>query len=86
MLEYEMASKVPTGTIVAEFRVESFLGRGAMAEVYRARDQTSGKLVALKLLDEALLHDDRFRQRFLRESELAKICVHPHIVATLGKV
>ena len=74
---------VPTGTVVAGFRVESLLGRGAMAEVYRARDQASGEVVALKLLDEALVDDERFRRRFLRESELAKTLDHPHVVATL---
>jgi hypothetical protein len=54
-----------------------------MAVVYRARDETSGDPVALKLLDEPVAHDDRFRRRFLRESELAKTLAHPHIVATL---
>ena len=78
-----MPSGVPTGTVVAGFRVESLLGRGAMAEVYRARDQASGEVVALKLLDQALVDDERFRRRFLRESELAKTLDHPHVVATL---
>ncbi|MEP6813412.1 MAG: serine/threonine-protein kinase, partial [Actinomycetota bacterium] len=64
--------------------MESLLGRGAMAEVYRARDQTTGEPVALKLLAEALVHDERFRRRFLLESDLAKTLAHPHIVATLG--
>src|SRR3954469_10832304 len=83
ILDSRMASSVPTGAVVAGFRVESLLGRGAMAEVYRARDETTGRPVALKLLDESLLDDERFRRRFLREADLAGTLVHPNIVATL---
>ena len=55
-----------------------------MAEVYRAQQETNGTPVALKLLDSSLLHDERFRQRFARESELASTLDHPNIVTTLG--
>ena len=54
--------------LVAGFRLEELIGRGAMAEVYRATDEATGEVVALKLLDGS---DERFRQRFLRESEIA---------------
>jgi serine/threonine-protein kinase len=66
--------------LVAGFRVEELIGRGAMAEVYRATDETTGDVVALKLLDGS---DDRFRQRFLRESEIASRLDHPNVVRTL---
>src|SRR4051794_13800655 len=77
-----MPPRVPTGTVVAGFRVESLLGRGAMASVYRARDEASGEVVALKLLDEDVARDERFRRRFLRESEVARTLAHPNVVAT----
>lgn len=54
-----------------------------MAEVYRARDDDDSA-VALKLLDAAAVHDERFRRRFLREAELAAGLHHPHIVPTLA--
>jgi ABC-type transport system substrate-binding protein len=79
-----MAIELSPGTVVAGFCVESLVGRGAMAEVYRAREQAGGRIVALKLLDNLLAHDERFRQRFLRESELATGLDHPHIVPTLA--
>jgi len=66
--------------VVAGFQIEELIGRGAMAEVYRARDET-GRVVALKLLDAS---DERFRQRFLRESEIAAQLDHPHVVTTLA--
>jgi serine/threonine-protein kinase len=52
-----------------------------MAEVYRARDGEHDRIVALKLLDAA---DERFRERFLRESELASSLEHPNVVRTLS--
>ena len=70
-------------TVVAGFRVESLVGRGAMGEVYRAVDQ-DGNVVALKLLDDSLAHDERFRRRFLRESQIAAGLHHPNIVPTIS--
>jgi hypothetical protein len=54
-----------------------------MGEVYRAVDG-NGRLVALKLLDAQLAHDERFRRRFLRESQIAASLDHPNIVRTLS--
>jgi serine/threonine-protein kinase len=76
-------TELTPGGRVAGYRIEALIGRGAMAEVYRARDD-AGRLVALKLLDAASANDERFRRRFLRESELAASLDHPHIVPTLG--
>ena len=75
-----MAIEVAPGTTFAGFRVDALVGKGAMAEVYRARDEEHGSVVALKLLDAS---DQRFRERFLRESELAASLEHPNVVRTL---
>ena len=79
-----MPSELRTGDIVAGFRIESLIGRGAVGSVYLADDVQHGHRVALKLLDEELAQDERFRQRFLRESELAASLDHPHVVPTLA--
>jgi len=78
-----MQSSTPTGTVLAGFRVEAPIGEGAMGAVYLAADST-GRRVALKLLSPELARDERFRRRFLRESELAGSLDHPHIVPTLA--
>ena len=68
------------GSEVAGFRLEELIGRGGMGAVYRATDVRLGRSVALKLLVPELAESDRFRERFLRESQLAASLDHPHIV------
>jgi Protein kinase domain len=51
-----------------------------MSVVYRAEDLRLKRKVALKLLAPELAGDERFRERFLRESELAASLDHPNIV------
>src|SRR5690349_13806601 len=79
-----MRSSLATGTEVAGFRVESLIGEGAMGAVYLAEETTSGRRIALKVLTPELARDERFRQRFLRESRLAASLHHPNIVATVA--
>jgi serine/threonine protein kinase len=52
--------------------------------VYRAEDLRLKRKVALKLMASELAEDERFRERFLRESELAASLDHPHIVPIYG--
>jgi tRNA A-37 threonylcarbamoyl transferase component Bud32 len=75
-----MRSHVTAGTILVGFRVDRLIGEGATGEVYLAEDATHGNRVALKVLAPELAHDDRYRERFLRESSLAASLDHPHIV------
>ncbi|HEX8970532.1 serine/threonine-protein kinase [Oryzihumus sp.] len=69
-----------TGSVIAGYRIESVIGRGGMATVYRAEDTRLGRKVALKLLSTALAANEQFRQRFIRESRLAASLDHPNIV------
>ena len=55
-----------------------------MGIVYLASESSTGRHVALKLLSSELARDERFRRRFLRESEMAASLNHPHVVPTLG--
>ncbi len=68
------------GATLAGFELEALLGRGGMGAVYRADDVRLGRKVALKLLAPGLAEDERFRERFLRESQLAASLDHPNIV------
>src|SRR5947207_1955945 len=79
-----MPLQVRTGAVLAGFRLKSLLGEGAMGTVYLAEETTTGRRVALKLLAPELARDERFRRRFLRETELAANLDHPHVVTTLA--
>jgi YVTN family beta-propeller protein len=68
------------GSELLGYRIEALLGRGGMGVVYRAYDPRLKRRVALKLLAPDLAQDERFRDRFLRESELAASLDHPSIV------
>jgi WD40 repeat protein/tRNA A-37 threonylcarbamoyl transferase component Bud32 len=68
------------GTELAGYRTESLLGFGGMSVVYLAEDLRLKRRVALKLLAASLAEDESFRDRFLRESELAASIDHPNIV------
>jgi streptogramin lyase/tRNA A-37 threonylcarbamoyl transferase component Bud32 len=68
------------GTELAGYRVEALLGRGGMSVVYLAEHLRLKRKVALKLLAPELAKDPGFRERFLRESELAASLDHPNVV------
>lgn len=68
------------GRQIAGYRVESEIGRGGMAVVYRATDLRLDRTVALKLLAPELVRNDTFRKRFTHESRVAAAIDHPHIV------
>ncbi|MBB5120961.1 serine/threonine protein kinase [Streptomyces eurocidicus] len=69
-----------TGRRIGTYRVESEIGQGGMAVVYRARDTRLERTVALKLLAPELARNDTFRKRFAHESQAAAAIDHPHIV------
>jgi predicted Ser/Thr protein kinase len=79
-----MPTELAPGTVVAGYRIEALLGRGAMADVYRASDERPDRFVALKVLDRLSAADDRFRRHFLRESEIAASLDHESVVRVLA--
>ena len=68
------------GSVVADYRIESYLGRGGQGIVYLAEHVHLGRKVAFKVLPPELVGDDSFRRRFLREARLAASLDHPNIL------
>ena len=78
-----MPDLLAPGSVVAGYRISRLIGRGATGAVYLAEDG-EGREVALKLLIPELAHDARFRERFLREAQIAAGLDEPHIVPTVA--
>jgi Tol biopolymer transport system component len=69
------------GTRLGPYEILSALGAGGMGEVYKARDGRLDRIVAIKILPEALAGDTQFRDRFDREARAVSHFEHPHICA-----
>jgi beta-lactam-binding protein with PASTA domain/tRNA A-37 threonylcarbamoyl transferase component Bud32 len=63
------------------YELEGVVGRGGMAEVYRARDIRLDRVVAIKTLRADLARDQVFQARFRREAQSAASLNNPSIVA-----
>ncbi|MGQ0735769.1 MAG: TonB family protein [Acidobacteriota bacterium] len=74
------SSDLAAGASFGPFEIAAVLGRGGMATVYRARETTLQREVALKVLPSAFLHDESFARRFQREARVVAALEHPHIV------
>ncbi|HET9436662.1 MAG TPA: serine/threonine-protein kinase, partial [Gaiellaceae bacterium] len=79
-MSYVAGTALATGTTVAGYRIEALIGRGGMGAVYRASEEGLGRKVALKVIAPELAQDERFRERFLRESRIAASLDHPHVI------
>ena len=65
---------------VGNYEIIKCLGRGGMGAVYLARQKSLDRLVAVKIIDERLVQDSRFKVRFMREAYAAGQLVHHNIV------
>ncbi len=72
--------EIPSGTQIGNYRIDSLLGQGGMAQVYRARPAGLGRYEALKVLSPDLAHDQEFVKRFLQEAHTASRLKHDNIV------
>ena len=73
-------SDVPPYNELGGYRIERLLGRGGMSAVYLAEHVRLKRKVALKVLSPELARDERFRERFIRESELAASLEDPNVL------
>jgi serine/threonine-protein kinase len=75
---------IQPGTRLGQYVVQSAIGAGGMGEVFKARDQTLNRDVALKVLPDLFAADPERLARFQREARLLAALNHPHIAAIYG--
>jgi len=77
--EWQISELAP-GSVFAGCRVEGVIGHGDMGVVYGAQELALQRPVALKLILPEHSRDDRFRERFRRESRIAAAIDHPNVI------
>ncbi|MFO0598875.1 MAG: protein kinase [Myxococcaceae bacterium] len=78
--EVEVVEPDLSGRSLSHFKLESVLGEGAMARVYRATDTRSNAAVAVKVLKQEHVVEPEFVQRFIQEVKAVENIHNPHIV------
>ena len=72
------------GDRIGPYEITGNLGAGGMGEVYRARDTTLGRDVAVKVLPDVFASDPERLARFEREAKTLASLNHPHIAQIYG--
>ncbi|MDP6357605.1 MAG: FHA domain-containing serine/threonine-protein kinase [Planctomycetota bacterium] len=75
------------GTVEGDYDIQELLGKGAVGAVYKARQISTGRTVAYKILHSAVEENNTAVQRFIREAKTGAQLRHPTIttVYDLGK-
>ncbi len=72
-----------TGTTLGKYQIIERLGRGGMADVYRAFQPLLERYVAVKVMHTNLTEDEDFITRFKREAQIVGSLRHPNIVQVI---
>ena len=73
-----------TGELLGTYRLLEVIGQGGMSTVYKAVDESSDSMVAVKLLSAYIAQEPRFKARFAREVEVLRSLSGGKIVPILG--
>jgi serine/threonine protein kinase len=79
-MENTMAPVSLEGQTLGKYRVLDQLGRGGMAQVYRAYHPQLDRYVAIKVLRSDLVEEEDFLARFRREAQAVAALRHPNII------
>ncbi len=75
-----MSPNTLEGKTLGKYQILEPLGRGGMAQVYRAYHPQLDRFVAVKILRADLIEEPEFQARFKREAQAVAALRHPHIV------
>ena len=77
------SSRLVVGSVFGAYQIIDVVGRGGMGIVYKAREISSDRVVALKTIHNKAGITDDIARRFSREARLASKLVHPNIVGAI---
>lgn len=72
-----------SGRTLGPYKLETALGKGGMATVYRAFQTTVKRYVAVKVMSPEIADNPGFVERFTREAEVIASLQHPHILPVI---
>jgi tRNA A-37 threonylcarbamoyl transferase component Bud32 len=72
------------GQQLGEFEIIERIGRGGMGAVYKARQTSLDRIVALKTLQSSLAEDADYIARFRQEAKVAAVLNHPNLVQVIS--
>jgi len=72
-----------SGQTLGNYTLGERIGRGGMADVYRARQESMDRDVAVKVMAESLAANPEFLARFEREARVIARLQHPHILPVI---
>ncbi len=72
-----------TGQVFGQYKLGARIGKGGMAAVYRARQESMDRDVAIKVMAAELAHNEEFVARFEREARVIARLQHPHILPVI---
>ncbi len=78
-----MAVETPVPTQLGNYDIVSKIAEGGMGTVYKAKNRTTGEIVAVKVIAPATAKNPILLQRFEREFLAAKVLDHPNVVKAL---
>ena len=77
-------TELPYGTLIDDFEVIKLIGKGGMGNVYKARQISMDRFVALKILLEELTRDKEYLEQFFKEVQVSGKLHHPNIITAIS--
>jgi len=68
------------GQNLGQYEILGEIAKGGMSTVYRAKQTSMNREVAIKILPASFMHDSTFLDRFYREVDIIAHLQHPHIL------
>jgi serine/threonine-protein kinase len=76
---------LPAGTVLKGYEIGTILGKGAMGTVYRARQLSLDRTVAVKVMSSDLVTQPEFILRFRREAAALAALAHTNVVSIIDQ-